>query len=109
MGISTRHFWIFNALPCCGTDAETQSEAYFWIGKTQAAKNDLASALTSWETAARVDPTGYYGIRSRQKILNEEPFTVSTNYDLGFDLVSERAQAKEWMTSTFNLSSDQPG
>lgn len=93
----------FQRTAVLGTDAETQSEAYFWIGKTQAAKNDLASALTSWETAARVDPTGYYGIRSRQKILNEEPFTVSTNYDLGFDLVSERAQAKEWMTSTFNL------
>ncbi len=84
-------------------DAENQSEAYFWIGKTQQAKGDLSSALSSWETAARLDPTGYYGIRGKQKIVNEESYTQPANFDLGFDLVAERDQAREWLISTFNL------
>jgi len=84
-------------------DAENQSEAYYWIGKTQETKGDLASALSSWETAARLDPTGYYGIRGEQKIINEESYNQPANFDLGFDLEAERDQAKEWLISTFNL------
>lgn len=93
----------FQRTAVLATDDESQSEAYYWIGKSQTASGDLASALTSWETAARLDPTGYYGIRGRQMITNEEAYAQPSNYDLGFDLLVERNEAKEWLVSTFNL------
>jgi len=96
----------FQRAAVLASDAETQSSAHFWVGKTQAAMNDLPSALSSWETAANLDPTGYYGIRGRQKILNEEALTVLSEFDLGFDLSGERSQAKEWLISAFNLPTD---
>ncbi len=88
------------------TDAESQSGGHFWIGKTQQAKGETASALSSWETAATLDPTGYYGIRSVEKILNQAPLASSAGYDLGFDLEAERNQAKDWLLSAFNIPSD---
>lgn len=88
------------------TDVESQSGAHFWIGKTQQAKGDAASALSSWETAATQDPTGYYGIRAVEKILDQKPLSSATNYNLGFDLSSERAQAEQWLRSTFNVAAE---
>lgn len=86
------------------TDVESQSAAHFWIGKIQQARGETASALSSWETAATLDPTGYYGIRAVDLILNQKPLSTSGNYNLAFDLDSERIQAKEWLRSTFNIS-----
>lgn len=85
------------------TDVESQSAAHFWIGKTQQAAGESASALSSWETAATLDPTGYYGIRAVDMILSQKPLSSSGNYNLAFDLESERIQAKEWLRSTFNI------
>ena len=99
----------FQRATILGTDAENQSASHFWVGKTQSALNDLPNALSSWETAAKLDPTGYYGIRGRQMILNENPLTAAPDFDLGYDLEAERLQAGEWLVSTFNLpeNSDQ--
>jgi len=93
----------FQRATVLGTDAENQSASHFWVGKTQAAMNDLPNALSSWETAAKLDPTGYYGIRGRQMILNENALTASPDFDLGYDPESERLQAIDWLVSTFNL------
>jgi soluble lytic murein transglycosylase len=96
----------FQRLVVLATDDESQSGGHFWIGKTQQTKGETASALSSWETAATLDPTGYYGIRSVEKILNQAPLTSSAGYDLGFELEAERDLAEDWLRTTFNIPTE---
>ncbi|OGN91652.1 MAG: hypothetical protein A2Y88_12815 [Chloroflexi bacterium RBG_13_48_10] len=82
-----------------------RSGAYFWIGKTQAAQDDVTSAQATWQQAATIDPTGYYSERSRALLNNRSPFTPPEVIDLGTDHQSELRRAELWMLSTFNYPS----
>lgn len=85
---------------------DDQARAYFWIGKSQQASGDNPSAVTSWQQAASLDPTGYYSLRSEDMLLKRSPFSAPPAVNYSIDLASERAQAEGWIRVTFNLPTD---
>jgi len=88
------------------TTLEDRAAANLWIGKSQKELGDLESATASWETAASIDPTGYYSERARDILHDLEPFSPPQDYDLGYDLQREREEAENWLRTTFAISTD---
>jgi soluble lytic murein transglycosylase len=88
------------------SNAPDKARAEMWIGKTQQALNDKTSAQSSFEQAAREDPTSYYSIRAAELAQNEKPFFTSSNIDLGVNLASEKKEAAEWMRTKFTIATD---
>jgi len=84
------------------TTPKDRAGAYFWVGKSQAAQGDAASAQSTWQQAASIDPTGYYSERSRDMLHNLAPFTPPLTIDLGIDRQAELKWAELWMLTTFN-------
>lgn len=82
---------------------EERSAGYLWQGKTQQALGNSEAATAAWELAANTDPTGYYSERARDLLREQPPFTPPQVYDLSFDPLVERAQAENWMRTTFNV------
>ncbi|MEI8131270.1 MAG: tetratricopeptide repeat protein [Leptolinea sp.] len=80
-----------------------QAAASFWVGKTQQMLGDAPAARTSWETAAQLDPTGYYSERAKLLLTEQEPLSASPSFDLGYDLARERQEAANWIIKTFSL------
>ena len=83
-----------------------QARANLWIGKTQEQLGDRASANTSWEQAAQIDPTGYYSERARQLINGEEPFAPETDISLTIDWAEEQRLAEMWLRNTFSIPNE---
>lgn len=83
-----------------------RAKAHFWIGKTHEKMGNPAAARTAWETAADLDPTGYYSERAVDLLQDRQPFAPPLAYDLGVDLSREQAKAESWLSTTFNLPSD---
>lgn len=79
-----------------------EARALFWLGKSREANGDTAGAEESWSEAARTDPTGYYSERAEDLLAGIEPFTPPA-YSLNYDIEAERAEAAEWIISTFGL------
>jgi tetratricopeptide (TPR) repeat protein len=96
---------VFRQAQELATNPAERAGAYFWIGKSQAAQGDAASAQATWQQAAPIDPTGYYSERSRDLQNNRSPFTPPQVTDLGIDHQSELRQAELWMRTTFNYPS----
>jgi soluble lytic murein transglycosylase len=96
-------FW--QAQSIATTPAE-RAGAYFWTGKTQYVQGDAASAQTTWQQAASIDPTGYYSDRSRDMVNGRTPFSPPEMMDLGIDHQSELRQAELWMRTTFNYPTE---
>jgi soluble lytic murein transglycosylase len=61
------------------------------------------AAAEAWNQAVLVDPTGYYSERAADLLAEIEPFTPPLEYDLVFDLESERQAAEEWMRTIFGI------
>jgi len=85
---------------------EDQARAYFWIGKTQQAKENAAAAQTAWQQAAALDPTGYYSERARDILFGQTIFQPPPAYNLTFDLAADRRAAEAWIRIQFNLPSN---
>ena len=81
-----------------------RAAAQFWTGKAQAAAGDASGAKSSWETAASIDPTGYYSERARDLLHDRPPFDPPGSYDLAFDRQAERLKAEEWVRKVFSLA-----
>jgi soluble lytic murein transglycosylase len=94
---------LFQKLLAFSTDPEERSAAYLWAGKSRQALGEQDAAKTAWEQAAAIDPTGYYSERARDILAGVEPFTSPLEYDLSFDLATERREAEEWMRTIFGL------
>lgn len=82
---------------------EESAQALFWIGKAHQQAGNQEAAQAAWQQAANTDPTGYYSERARDVLQGRAPFTPPLNYDLGFDVTSERQAAQDWMMETFTL------
>jgi soluble lytic murein transglycosylase len=67
---------------------------------------EFKAARSSWETAAAIDPTGYYSERARDILHDRSPFSPPQAYDIGFDLQAEREKADQWMRETFDLPNE---
>ncbi len=92
----------FSQAQALATTPAEKAGAYFWMGKSQAARGDNASAQTTWQQAATIDPTGYYSERARDILAGKAPFTPPQVIDVGIDHQSELRQAELWMFTTFN-------
>ncbi len=88
------------------TDVDDQAQASFWIGKSQQILGNSASAQSSWQQAASLDPTDYYSLRSQDMLLKRSAFTPPPATNLSVDLPAERSQAEAWLRVTFNLPTD---
>jgi soluble lytic murein transglycosylase len=77
--------------------------AYFWMGKIQAAQDDLEEALATWQQTAAFDPTGYYSERARDLLINRAPFTPPEMFDTGSNRAAEQLDAETWLRATFAL------
>ncbi len=82
---------------------EDRAAGNFWAAKSALAKDDPESARTTFQTAASIDPTGYYSERARDYLHDRGLFEPPIGYDLGYDLNAERDKAAEWVKTTFNL------
>ncbi len=80
-----------------------QSAALLWIGKIHQILGDAESAKSYWEQASQKDPTGYYSERSIELLNNQPPFAPPAIYDLGINIPSEKAEAEEWLRTTFSV------
>lgn len=85
---------------------DDQARAYFWIGKTQQILGDKGSAQTSWQSAASLDPTDYYSLRSQDMLLKRTAFAPPPVINYSVNLAAERTQAEAWLRVTFNLPTD---
>ncbi|OGO26566.1 MAG: hypothetical protein A2W33_03895 [Chloroflexi bacterium RBG_16_52_11] len=85
------------------TTLEERASAHFWQGKAYSAMGDLPAATSAWEMAASIDPTGYYSERANDILRQRSPFTPPENFDLSYELTSERLQAEEWLRTRFSL------
>jgi soluble lytic murein transglycosylase len=94
---------IFQKQLAFSMDLDARSAAYFWIGKARKAMGEEESALTAWEQAAQVDPTGYYSERANDLLAGIEPFTPPLEYDLAIDVKAEKQAAEEWMRTIFAI------
>ncbi len=83
-----------------------RSAAQFWIGKCQEAAGNQEAANTAWQTAASIDPTGYYSERARDLLHSRQPYDPPQEYDLTFDRQAEKAKAEEWLRTTFKLPAE---
>jgi soluble lytic murein transglycosylase len=101
-----RALTVFQRGLVLANDAEEQSAAYLWMGKSLLASGDSAAAQNAWRQGAQRDPTGYYSERANELLLGKDPFIVSSPVDLGYDLASERGEAEVWLRETFNLPAE---
>lgn len=97
---------LFQRLQAKAADPGERAKAYLWIGKSQAIQGNSQDAQISWQQAADLDPTGYYSERAQDLMENRQPFTPPEEYDLSYDLNSERIEAEAWMRTVFDIPED---
>jgi len=96
-------FAIFQRCLANAISLEDKAAAYLWQGKAQQALGNPAAAQAAWESAAGVDPTGYYSERARDLLLGRSPFSPPQMVDFARDQTREREQAEAWLRATFQL------
>ncbi len=84
-------------------DSSERARAQLWIGKTYQASGDSTSAESAWQQAQIIDTVGYYGLRARDILDGREPFALAPNYNLNYDIATERQEAASWLRVKFNL------
>jgi soluble lytic murein transglycosylase len=85
---------------------EDQASSRFWIGKTQQALGDSASAQVTWQQTAALDPTDYYSLRAQDMLFNRPAFSPPASVDFNINLTSERTEAEAWLRITFSIPAD---
>lgn len=82
-----------------------QARAWLWLGKAHQQHGQTQAAQAAWETAATLDPHGYYSLRA-EALLRDEPtlFVPPARYAFEFDLGEEQRQATLWLKGTFPLA-----
>jgi soluble lytic murein transglycosylase len=97
---------IFQRALASALSLQERAQASFWVGKAYYALKDLPSAQSTWEITANIDPTGYYSERARDILRQRAPFSPPETYDLSIDGSLDRAEAEDWLRSTFAIPSD---
>ena len=93
----------FQRSQAIATQAEDQARANLWVGKADQKLGQASDAQSAWQQAQGIDPGGYYSLRARDILLEQDPFTPSSPENLNFDLSAARKDADSWMRLTFNL------
>jgi soluble lytic murein transglycosylase len=97
---------IFQRALASALSLQERAQASFWVGKAYYALKDPPSAQSTWEITANIDPTGYYSERARDILRQRAPFSPPETYDLSIDGSLDRAEAEDWLRSTFAIPSD---
>lgn len=86
-------------------DPAQTARAWLWLGKAHQQMGDEAEAQTAWQTAAALDPHGYYSLRAESLLRGETGlFVPPARYTVEFDLDEEYAQVTLWLKGTFPLA-----
>ncbi|MBN2046887.1 MAG: tetratricopeptide repeat protein [Anaerolineaceae bacterium] len=93
----------FNRLLIFAANPAEQAAAHFWLGKTHEKMGQTQDAIADFESAQRVSPDTYYGIRANDLLNARPPLAASDTVDLGIDEAREQQQADTWMRSVFDL------
>ncbi len=99
----TKALASFQRLQQTAKNAEEESQAHLWIGKTHRLAGDEDAARAAWQMAVNADPTGYYSERARELLQDREPFQPPQDYDFGYDIEEEKRKAENWMRETFSI------
>jgi soluble lytic murein transglycosylase len=97
---------LFQRALVLGSTPADKAKAYLWIGKSYEALGQPEDARNAWELARNADPTDYYSIRAAETLDGVGMFDVAANYDLGYDLASERPEAEDWLRATFSIPAE---
>lgn len=97
---------VFQRYLVLSTLPEDQAAALMWIGKCQQKLGNDKDTRSAWEEAVQRDSEGFYGVRSRELILNIPPLTKFGRYDFDYDLDKERPLAEAWLRKTFTIPAD---
>lgn len=97
---------VFDRLRSSAGTLRERSSSEFWAAKSLLAQNKDDEAKTALETAAAIDPTGYYSERARDMLAGRTPFTPPEMFDLGIDLQAERLEAENWLRSQFFIPAE---
>ncbi|MCE5208237.1 MAG: tetratricopeptide repeat protein [Chloroflexi bacterium] len=97
----------FQRLILLEPDAETLAGAHLWMGKIHVQQKDQDAARQEWQTAAAIDPTGYYSERAQELLDGKKPLEIDPeSYELEFDLDAEQQTAEEWLRRNFEIPAE---
>lgn len=82
-----------------------RAAARLWVGKSLQASGNMEAAREAWQTAADVDPTGYYSERAEDLLEGNAPFAPGGNVNLEVNWESEKAAAEVWLRERFTIPS----
>ncbi len=88
-------------------NAGETAAAYFWIGKCYQRLGNQDAANDAWLQASTSDPTGYYSERAEDMLAGRAAFTPPASYNFEVDLLAERAEANQWMKTTFGIPQEE--
>ncbi len=97
---------IFQRYLVLASKGEDQAAAQLWMGKIAQLNGDLEQATQNWQSAANLDPTGYYSERARELLQGSAPLQGHGQISLDKDLKAEKNSAIAWMKTTFALPGD---
>jgi soluble lytic murein transglycosylase len=99
LAAAERLFNLTAGLPTTGRPAAS----YFWLGRTYAAAGRADEAEQAFASAQAAEPTGYYGLRAADRVAGSTPFVPPTALALPTNPDEGRAEAEQWIASTFAL------
>ncbi len=87
------------------TDPAQTARAWLWLGKAHQQQGNTDAAQTAWQTAATLDPHGYYSLRAEALWQGATTlFVPPPHYAFAFDLEDEQTQVALWLKGTFPLA-----
>lgn len=82
--------------------------SHLWLAKVQQADGAAEATTAELETAAALDPAGYYGLRAQDIAAGREPFWEAPGFTLPEDTDAGRAEAEQWVVQQFGLDVEPP-
>ena len=96
---------LFSQLAATGT-GELQAAAYLWVGRLYQADNKNDLAVQAFQTAAAIDPEGFYSIRADDLLNGRAPFQSPPAVQFEFDEAAELAEAESWLRNSFSITQE---
>jgi len=94
---------LYGRIAILATDAQDRAAAYWWVGRLAQRRGDARAAADSFALAAQAAPDSYFAARARDIQQGIAPFQPPAALRFSFDEATERAQAEDWLRTTFSL------
>ncbi|HWS23976.1 MAG TPA: transglycosylase SLT domain-containing protein [Anaerolineales bacterium] len=85
------------------SDKNQQAKAIFWVAKSHQALNENPEAIQNFETVVNLLPYSYYGLRSRDLIANQNPFTQGPTTFVEPNMEELKLSADTWIKIRLDL------